>query len=85
MAQRKYGSRMPPRSRAQAFSICEEVDYKCYQVCSKCYSSYCLLNSFSLHSPPLNLTHIPDYARNPDEIPSIQFFLRGFRYRSDLQ
>ena len=39
---------------------------------TKCYSSYCLLNSFSHHILSLNLTCFPDYVRNPDVIPSIQ-------------
>ena len=32
---------------------------------------------FPPHSPPLNLTYSPDYVRNPDEIPSIQFDFFG--------
>ena len=41
------------------------------------------------HSPPLKLTHFPDYVGNPDEpmsVPysiSIQFYLRRFRYWCD--
>ena len=32
---------------------------------------------FPPHSPPLNLRYFPNYVRNPDEVPSIQFNFFG--------
>ena len=40
---------------------------------NKCYHEFLPSKlDFPPHSPLLNLTHFPDYFRNPDEIPSIQ-------------
>ena len=51
----------------------------------QCYHDFSLSKlEFLPHSPPLNLTCFPVYVGNPDEILSIQFYLRLFRYWNDM-
>ena len=92
---RRHKSRGDPRSRtglrcgqaivregAQRPGIKVYI-YTC-MLCNKCYRGFSLLNSISTFSPA-KPDMLPDYVRNPDEIPSIQFYLRRFGAGVTLQ
>ena len=43
---------------------------------NNCYPSFCILNSISTTFSSTKPEIFPDYVRNPNKIPSIQFYLR---------